>query len=303
MPLLGKALTEGATALATSPGFQKKLVKHLKKSGVPDTVLRQAEIESAARAARLKALASTPEIRKKLADADALARITDPKQPLGGLDMDEYIKRARILYDDLVKLAGPGELGDKLIQPLWLACAGRVRPYRELKEASSFINAVLAATHPNAFRAGARLDAHHIIEQHTFELFKSDFELLGWKSPDEMPAILLETEYHIRSPRRLLGIQDGPDAPVRPNSLTRDLLSLIVKKHTKLEDALAAYRAYYMKAEGPFLVKGEVVKPSVSHWKYIGPFFDGKDGLVARLARLRSQQALVKKIKSSSASP
>lgn len=293
--------------MSKSPGFQKKLAKHLAKSGVPDSIRRQADIESAARAARLKALASSAEVQKKLAEADALARLNDPKQPLGGLDEEEYIRRARRLHRDLVELVGPSELGDKLIQPLWLANAGKIRPYRELREVRSFINSVLAATHPNAFRRGARLDAHHILEQYTYEQFETDFNLLGWKSPDEMPAILYETEYHIRSPRRLLGIEGGLDAPLRPPSLTKELQALVMTKHKTLEDAIAAYRAYYMKVDALLFTDrrtGTVRKASLSHWKYIGPFFDAKEtGLVDRLARLRSLQKPAKKTKSSSGGP
>jgi hypothetical protein len=285
-------LSEAAADLQGNSAVMKKVQKALAKGGLPEDVLRRAEKEAAARAARRSAAGKSKELADKLAQAEALAKLTDPARPLNGLSLDEYLVRAKRLYEDLLQLAGGDarDLADKLVQPIWLEIAGRIRPYDELREATVFVNAVMAGAHPNAFRAGARLDVHHIIEAHTFEQFRETLEALGYASPARMPAIVLEYEFHIRSPRKLLRL--APDAPIVAKSLTRELLEKVAaKKFPDLEEALKQYRDFYRK---PANIEIEGRKASLTLWPYLEPFFDDpKTGIIAQLGRLRDKQKLV----------
>jgi hypothetical protein len=51
-----------------------------------------------------------------------------------------------------------------------------------------------------------RLDAHHIVEDEWFAPFASEFRAkLGWQTAEDMDAIALHTEWHIRSGKGLAG--------------------------------------------------------------------------------------------------
>ncbi|NYD36145.1 hypothetical protein [Actinomycetospora corticicola] len=57
------------------------------------------------------------------------------------------------------------------------------------------------------------LDAHHVIESRWHRFFESEFESLGWKTPDDMLAIAIPTDIHQRelsSLAKRLGVAGGP---------------------------------------------------------------------------------------------
>jgi hypothetical protein len=84
--------------------------------------------------------------------------------------------------------------------------AGTIDDYDSLKIETGTFNDILRKLYPKQAGTHEVLDAHHIIEERTYEMFKDTWTLLGWDSPGKMPAIPLPREYHRRSPKRLQSI-------------------------------------------------------------------------------------------------
>lgn len=116
--------------------------------------------------------------------------------------------------------------------------------YDTLSVETGLFNGIVRRLYPDDYPS-LRLDAHHLVEERTFERFSDEWRLLGWSSPADMPALPVFYEHHIRSPKRLPGIgQLGRELDAK--SLTQELLKAIRPDREK--DAfslLDAYRGFY----------------------------------------------------------
>jgi len=108
------------------------------------------------------------------------------------------------------------------------------------------VNALLRRLYPEDY-SSLRIDAHHVIEDRTFDKFRSDWKLLGWESSDDMAALPILYEFHIRTPKNLPGIRElARQKDV--TSLTHELLQTInLNKIKNVDDLISAYRNYYFK--------------------------------------------------------
>ena len=97
---------------------------------------------------------------------------------------------------------------------------------------------------------GLRVDAQHIVEQHAFDKFKKDWALLGWASEADMPAIPVMHEWHILSPKNLMGLEDvrlKGDEPIDDIfSLTKQTIdALPLDRYKTAEAYLADLKKFY----------------------------------------------------------
>jgi hypothetical protein len=124
--------------------------------------------------------------------------------------------------------------------------AGTVDSYDKLNLETGTFNALVKQLYPKDFPS-LRVDAHHIIEDRTYERFRDTWKLLGWESAEDMPAIPLMYEYHIRSPKRLPRIEElGKKKDIK--SLSKELESAIkLDKFTSPEELIDAYMRFYQK--------------------------------------------------------
>jgi hypothetical protein len=129
---------------------------------------------------------------------------------------------------------------------------------------------------------GIRLDAQHIVEARWYAKFPKDFEkAFGWKSAEEMEAIALHTEWHIRSGEKLSTNLNLRGAEREP-SLTKALQDYLqnaqtapdgaLKPFTNLKEVFKAHEAFY-KSYSPRL------------WPRLEPWFNDS---MAKLAVLNS---------------
>jgi hypothetical protein len=110
-----------------------------------------------------------------------------------------------------------------------------------------------------------RLDAQHVIEKRTFEVFKKEWNMLGWGSENDMPAMAIMHEWHIPSPKNLPGMEGrmlNDDAiPIEDVfSLTKEMEArLPLKDFNTAEDYLKALKKFY--AVSHTNDRGEIVQP------------------------------------------
>jgi hypothetical protein len=123
----------------------------------------------------------------------------------------------------------------------------KIEPYKDLVKETNEFNRVVKALYPEEVgphgrvkNADLRLDAHHIIEEETYKYFADNFKRLGFDSPQDMPAMAIGYEAHIRSPRTLL------DSTKEWKSLTKELKEQIdPANYENLEGLINAYKGYY----------------------------------------------------------
>ncbi len=124
--------------------------------------------------------------------------------------------------------------------------AGTSDSYDDLLAETKTFNALIKRLYPDDFPS-LRIDAHHIIEGRAYENFAETWKLLGWESANDMPAIPLLYEFHIRSPKRLTGMQELVKKG-DITSLSRQLLTTIkLEKINSPEELIKSYIAYYSK--------------------------------------------------------
>jgi hypothetical protein len=145
---------------------------------------------------------------------------------------------------DLLKVPEGRRILEEHARVLSLQVAGVVDRYSALSSETGLFNGIVQLLYPEDY-ASLRLDSHHVAEERTYTRFRADWELLGWKSPLDMATIAVPYEYHIRSPKRLPGIdQIGKDLDAR--SLTQELLKHIdVNGYRDVFDLLEAYKGFY----------------------------------------------------------
>jgi hypothetical protein len=147
-------------------------------------------------------------------------------------------------FDKVLRQPGAVRLFEEHAQGLLGKLAGTIDDYTSLGTETSAFNAIVQRLFPKDFPS-LRLDAHHIIEARTFEKFRSEWKLLGWNSAEEMPSIALFYEYHIRSPKRLKGLE-GIAKNVDATSLTQELFKNIdLDKINTADELISAYEAFY----------------------------------------------------------
>ena len=140
------------------------------------------------------------------------------------------------------------------------------------------LNAIVKALYPKDYPS-LRTDAHHVIEDRAYEKFKDAWKLIGWDSPNDMAAIGVLYEFHIRSPKRLPGIAElGKQEDML--SLTQELLHAIdLSKIDTPEQLIAEYRKYYYTTE---------------LWKKTAPVLDRVE---RQLSLAKSRQKLFQELK------
>jgi hypothetical protein len=134
--------------------------------------------------------------------------------------------------------------------------AGVFESYSDLRRETRALNALNLALTPGDY-PGVRFDAHHLIEDRTYEKFAKDWKMLGWNSADDMMASAVPSESHIRSSASKKGLPGFEDRPEALTSLTKRLQDEIpLDKYTSADDLIDAYVAFYRR---PTMYKGKSV--------------------------------------------
>jgi hypothetical protein len=172
-------------------------------------------------------------------------------------------------FRQLLKLKGPRGKIDKHARDSMQNLSGVVERYGDLYRETYTLNALTRRLYPGRTTIGftksgvpikgpkeylsLRLDAQHIVEQRAFakKEWGKDWALLGWKSTNDMPAIPVMHEWHIRSPKNLMGMDDvyldAAEKPIQDVfSLTDEMeKALKLDKFAKPEDYLRALSTFY----------------------------------------------------------
>ena len=140
-----------------------------------------------------------------------------------------------------------------------------------------------------------RLDAQHVIEKRTFKVFEKEWNLLGWRSIEDMPAMAIMHEWHIPSPKNLPGMRDMKlidDAmPIEDVfSLTKEMeRDLPLENFNTAEDYLKALKKFYGFSKTN--KRGDVVvQPLASLVEIV-------EKVQTQLVRARNNPSLIKKLK------
>lgn len=167
--------------------------------------------------------------------------------------------------------------------------------YGDLKRETYALNALTKRLYPDDF-GSLRVDAQHVVEQRAFEKFKADWKLLGWNSVEDMPAMPVMWEWHIRSPGKLPGFETAEGMYKLPKSqipieevksLTKELFDAAdIQKIKTAEELLNAYRAFY-----------ERPNKYSRYAKPMRPFVKAIDEIERALTRARTQSKLVQQAK------
>jgi hypothetical protein len=156
--------------------------------------------------------------------------------------------------------------------------AGTIDSYARLDTETGAFNAIVQRLYPNDYPS-LQLNAHHIIEERTYDKFSNDWKLLGWNLADDLPCIPLLYEFHIRSPKRLPGIEKFSKAN-DIKSLSKQLQSSIkLDKIRTSDELLAEYAVFYGRT---------------AIWKDVRPLLTKIDN---ELARRRAAARLVREMK------
>lgn len=135
----------------------------------------------------------------------------------------------------------------KLAAVLYDRQSGLIDRYANLRVESDAYNQLVQRLFPGDYPTNLRIDDHHLIEDRTYTKFQKIWQLIGWKSADDMAAIPLMYEFHIRSPKTLLpGIKTGLDDGTNLKSLTGLLKDAIkLDKINNTDQLLNAYEDFY----------------------------------------------------------
>lgn len=153
---------------------------------------------------------------------------------------------------------------ERYARDLMQSIAGIVDRYGDLKRESYLMNALTRRLYrgptDSTYKGmkavttdiylGLRIDAQHVVEQRAFDKFKKDWALIGWLSEADMPAIPVMHEWHIPSPKNLMGMQDTRllhDEPISDIfSLTKEMeRDLPLDRFKSAEDYLAGLKNFY----------------------------------------------------------
>ena len=129
--------------------------------------------------------------------------------------------------------AKPDPMFEQEAMRLFAELAVKIAPYRDLKRKTRRFNELIRIVYGLAVSdpkyVANRLDAHHIIEDTWHKYFKSEMaRVFGWQTSDDMAAIALSTEWHIRSGDNLsskLGLR-GAEGHVSLSKMLQDHLFL-----------------------------------------------------------------------------
>lgn len=179
---------------------------------------------------------------------------------------------------------------------LYSELSGKIERYSDLRKETGAFNTIMKYLYPSSPIPDRRMDAHHIIEERLFEKFKSDWALLGWESPNDMPAISLLTEYHIRSlqPGRSLSKESEYLADLAEAksiySLSKELEREIdIKAFKTVEEVLKAYKNYYLRQ-----MNTKSIPPRIRN-----SILDTLDAVENELSKQKNLQKLFKGLKDS----
>jgi hypothetical protein len=213
----------------------------------------------------------------------------------------EYLRQ----MDELVELAASADFASFLKTPAGRALADTqaaqfyrnldatvIDRYGDLKRETYALNALSRRLH-EADYPGLRVDAQHVVEQRGFEKFQDSWRLLDWGSVEDMPAMPVMYEWHIRSPQRLPGFGRGhgnmavlpaSKLPIEDvKSLTKELFDAADLARIKTpSELLAAYRKYYSDAISRVAIKRELGRHPMQ------PFLDAIDEIDRELTKALS---------------
>lgn len=146
----------------------------------------------------------------------------------------------------LLRSAAGRQMLEQHAQALVQQIADVTDRYLVLEVETGLFNELVGMLYPKDYPS-LRLDAHHVIEQRAFELFRKDWASLGWTKPQDMVAIPVFYEFHIRSPKRLPVLRKlGEELDAR--SLSKELFKQVDPKRAgDVFALLKAYKAYYAK--------------------------------------------------------
>jgi hypothetical protein len=178
--------------------------------------------------------------------ADFLRDIQIYRQQLARLS--EFVKSTA--FDRLIKNQSQFHNFEKLAAVLFDRQSGLIDRYASLRVESDAYNQLVKRLFPGDF-PDLRIDDHHIIEARAYAKFQKTWQLIGWKSSDDMAAIPLMTEFHIRSPKTLLpDIKGGLALKDDFTSLTNILQASVDLNKIKTTDQLLnAYEDVYRKTK------------------------------------------------------
>jgi hypothetical protein len=138
-----------------------------------------------------------------------------------------------------------------------------------------------------------RIDAQHIIEKRVLPKWKDDWKLLGWVSEADMPAIPVMHEWHIPSPKKLMGLEGTKlldETPIEDVfSLTKEMeRDLPLDKFKSAEEYLSALKDFYRISVKN--KRGDVVEPLRNFVKFV-------EQTEKELKKAKGGQAVVKALK------
>ena len=147
----------------------------------------------------------------------------------------------------------------------------------------------------SAIYLGLRLDAQHIVEKRVLPKWEEDWALLGWKSEADMPAVPIMHEWHIPSPKNLMGLEgrkllDEAETPIEDVfSLTKEMeRDLPLEKFKSADEYLSALKKFCnISVKNK---RGDVVEPLRNLVTFVGE-------VEKELDRARTNAALVKAVR------
>lgn len=173
-------------------------------------------------------------------------------------------KYARILKNGGVEaLDAAPELGmlEKVLHEAYLRVARKNAPYGKLNNETAQVNALwsrlLDLMGLPSTRTAFRLDAQHIFDNDFREKlkdepdFKQAFQVLGWTDRDSMPAVALETEFHIRTGTEISKEMGWADIKPFPP------LTALIKQHVGNLDQYETFEQLLNKLEAVYRWRGE----------------------------------------------
>jgi hypothetical protein len=147
-------------------------------------------------------------------------------------------------------IASPSEFSkfEKLAAVLFERQAQHIDRYAALRIEIDAYNQLVQRLYPHDYPTGLRVDAHHIIEERTYTKFARIWQSIGWRTSDDMAAIGLMYEFHIRSPKTLPGLRRWA-VKEDVKSLTNELKAAIpesrINKLNTVYELLNEYEEFY----------------------------------------------------------
>lgn len=99
--------------------------------------------------------------------------------------------------------------------------------YEDLRHETSALNHLNRVLTPDDYPGGIRFDAHHLVEDRTYQKFAAEWKLIGWQKPEDMMATAIPWESHIRSSASKKGLAGFEERPEALLSLTKRLQDAI----------------------------------------------------------------------------